>query len=738
MNISYNEENRVFSIETAHAGYYIGIVDSENYVAHIHYGKKLFSEDELSHLLRIHEPPFVPSENEGDRAIFNDAFPWEYPAGGTGDFRESCLNVSNALGQNGCQLSFESYEIISGKPALEGLPATWGSEKDSKTLLLHCVDKTLHLRVTLFYSIFEGLDAVARNAVIENAGSENLTLTKAYSACIDMDDRDFEFVSLHGAWARERHIERTPLHHGRVSVSSLRGITSHQENNFFALATRKADYETGEVFGFSLVYSGNFLSQAEVNQFDSVRAVTGIHSEGFSWLLAPGGRFTTPEAVIVYSSEGLGAMQRTFHTLWNSHLIKSPWKNKERPLLINNWEATYFDFNTEKLLSIAQKAASCGIELLVLDDGWFGKRNDANCSLGDWVVNESKITGGLENLVQKVNSLGLKFGLWFEPEMVSPDSDLYRSHPDWAIAIPERKATLCRTQYVLDLSRKEVRDYIFESVVKILRSAPIAYIKWDMNRALTDIGSVSFKQERAGELHHRYVLGLYELQNRLVSTFPDLLLENCSSGGARFDPGMLYYSPQIWCSDDMDPIERLEIQEGTALVYPPACMGAHIAASPNHSCGRKTPFMTRAFVTLSGTFGYELDLTKLDETEISLVPHQVELYKRNCFLMQNGDYYRIASFAENHEWDSWLFASKDKSEALLTVVQVLNRPNFHSRKVRLRGLNEKIRYQVSMENSNGITEELGNWGADTLMNAGFLIPRFWGDFQSAIISLKKM
>lgn len=734
---TYNEEKRVFSIETEHAGYYIGIVDAEGFVAHIHYGKKLSAGDDLQHLLRIHEPPFVPSQNAGDACVFNDAFPWEYPCGGTGDFRESCLNVSNSFGQSGAKLCFERYEILSGKPALEGLPATWGSEADCMTLLLHCVDAELSLRVTLSYSIFAGIDAVARSVRIQNASSEPLLLTKAYSACLDMDDKGFDFISLHGSWARERHIERTSLHHGKCAVSSLRGETSHQENNFFALAERNASYNHGEVYGFCLVYSGNFLSQAELTQFESVRAVTGIHSEGFSWRLLPGESFVTPEAVLVYSGEGLGGMQRGFHRLWKTHLIRSAWQNKERPVLINNWEATYFDFTAEKLLSIAKTAAACGIEMLVMDDGWFGKRNAPKGSLGDWTVNEKKIPCGLNRLAEDVNKLGMKFGIWFEPEMVSPDSDLYRAHPDWAIAVHARKPTQCRNQFVLDLSRADVRDYVFESVAKILRSANISYVKWDMNRQLTDLGSAALPKERAGELLHRYVLGLYELQERLVTEFPEILLENCSGGGGRFDAGMLYYSPQIWCSDDMDPIERLAIQEGTALAYPPSAMGAHIAASPNHSCGRETPFMTRAFVALSGTFGYELDITKLRETAISLIPHQVELYKRVNPLVRNGDYYRIASYNENHEWDSWLFVSPSKDEALLTVVQALNHPNFHSRKVQLQGLQEDTKYQASMESSDGRQSKLGEWTGSTLMNAGLVIPRFWGDFQSALVFLKK-
>lgn len=741
MAITYNEQTRVFSVETEHTGYYIGIVDDEGFVAHIHYGKRLTGDDELPQLLRLRESPLAPSQNERDRCAFYDTLPWEYPCGGTGDFRESCLNVLNARGQSGAQLRFERYELINGKPALAGLPATFAANvTDCQTLLLHCIDCEISLRVTLRYSVFAGVDAVLRSAELHNCGTEPLTVTKAYSVCLDMDDRGFDFISLQGAWGRERHIERTPLHHGKTSISSLRGETSLQANNFFALAARSADYDAGEVYGFSLIYSGNFLSQAEMTQFNAVRAVTGIHSEGFSWRLLPGESFAVPEAALVYSAQGLGKMQRTFHDLWRGHLLRGAWKDRERPVLINNWEATYFDFTTEKLLAIAEKAAASGIELLVMDDGWFGKRNRDDSSLGDWVVNEEKLAGGLARLANGVGALGMKLGLWFEPEMVSPDSDLYRAHRDWAIAVSGRTPTQSRAQYVLDLSRADVRDYVFNAVSAVLRSAAIAYVKWDMNRALTDVGSAVLPPERAGELHHRYVLGVYELQERLLTAFPDLLLENCSSGGGRFDPAMLYYSPQIWCSDDTDAIERLAIQEGTALVYPPATMGAHVAACPNHACGRSTPFMTRAFVALAGTFGYELDITTLSPDEAAQIPHQVALYKRYNALVRTGDYYRVASFAQNHEWDAWLIAAKDRSCVLLTVVQVLNHPNYRSRKIPLPvgALSDDARYRVTRETSDGTADDLGEWSATTLCNAGFLLPRQWGDFQSALVLFERM
>ena len=450
----------------------------------------------------------------------------------------------------------------------------------------------------------------------------------------------------------------------------------------------------------------------------------GINPEEFSWLLTPGEEFQAPEVVMVYSGNGLGAMTRSYHDFYRNHLIRSKFKYEKRPILINNWEATYFDFNTDKLLDIAREAKKCGIEMLVMDDGWFGKRNSDNCSLGDWKVNEEKITGGLKHLVDEVNKIGLQFGIWFEPEMISPDSDLYRAHPDWAIQIAGREATQSRNQYVLDLSRPEVRDYAYECVASILRSANIAYVKWDMNRQLSDLGSSYLPKERQQELFHRYVLGVYELQERLVTEFPDLLLENCSGGGARFDPGMLYYSPQIWCSDNTDAVERLMIQEGSALIYPLSVIGAHVSDCPNHSVGRVTPFETRGHVALAGTFGYELDITKIPEEDRALIPEQTATYNKYRHLIQQGEYYRIASYRENHKYDCWALSSQDKKEVLVTYVQVLGVPNSHSRKVFLRGFDPKTTYRLEG------TEE--TYTGEMLMKGGFLMKDFWGDFKSRL------
>ncbi len=550
------EEEKIFKLDTRNTTYVIAVVDDEQFLGHVYYGKKL-KEVHLDGLLRIHENPFVPSRNNRDRVSFLDSFPMEYPAHGLGDYRESCINIRTEKGNVGLALSYVSHKITEGKDGLEGLPASFGKAGECETLKILCEDKVTGLQVILQYGIFDEADVITRSVKVVNTGKEDLYLTKVYSACLDMDNKDFKAISLHGSWARERQIETVPVSHGKYSVESIRGESSHQDHPFLALKTKNADQENGEVYAMHFVYSGNFKAQVQSDQFDQVRMTMGIHPEDFTWKLKEGESFQAPETVLVYSAQGLGQMTRIFHDFYRNHLIRSEYKNQKRPILINNWEATYFDFDTDKLIAIAKQASALGIEMLVMDDGWFGNRCDDNRALGDWFVNEEKLKGGLEYLVDEVNKLGMKFGIWFEPEMISPDSDLYRAHPDYAIAIPGREPSLCRNQYVLDLTRKEVRDYAYECVAKILRSANIEYVKWDMNRQLSDIGSLELPADQMGELYHRYVLAVYEMQERMMTEFPHLLLENCSGGGARFDPGMLYYSPQIWCSDDTAAIERL-------------------------------------------------------------------------------------------------------------------------------------------------------------------------------------
>ncbi len=722
MAVTYDKDKSIFKLDTARTSYLIGVT-AEGYVGHIYYGLRLAVADGY-YLMRAGRDASAPALIPAEKSACLDTFPMEYPTGGMGDFRESCLDVRSESGNLGCELFYKSHMIADGKPGLPGLPASFGTAEQVQTLTLTCADAVLGLRVALAYSVFEKEDIITRSVQISNEGTQQLRLEKVYSACLDLDNEDYELLTLHGAWARERHIQRRPLQYGRQSVGSVRGESGHQQQPFAALVSAGCTQERGEVYAMHFVYSGNFLAQAERSQYDSVRLTMGISPYEFSWNLAPGEAFTAPEVVMTYSAEGLGGMTRSLHDFYRNHMIRSPYGQALRPVLVNNWEATYFDFDTDKLLELAHSAKDCGIEMLVMDDGWFGHRNDDRSSLGDWTVNEDKLPGGLERLVRKVNEIGLQFGLWMEPEMVSRDSDLYRAHPDWAIHIPGRVPGMTRSQYVLDLSNPQVVDYVYASVARVLHSAPIAYLKWDMNRPLYDLGSAYLDAGHQQELGHRYVLGLYALQERLVTEFPNLLLENCSAGGARFDPGMLYYSPQIWCSDDTDAVERLAIQEGTALLYPLSAIGAHVSDCPNHEVGRNTPFTTRGHVALAGTFGYELDITKLSDEERGLIRQQVADYHKYEMLVRTGDYYRIASYADNHSHDCYMVVSKDRTQALVTYVQVLAAAAQLPRRIRLQGLDPATIYHLE-----GTDER---YTGEILMHGGFLVDGLAGDAASRL------
>jgi len=728
MGIKFNEELKSFKIDAKDTSYIISIVDEEQFIGHVYYGEKVPDED-MNYLMRLDENPFVPTKNNRDRGTFMDSFPNEYASHGLGDYRESSISVMTQSGVTAVGVNYDSHVIYNGKPKLEGLPATFGSEEDCTTLEITAIDKHLNLEVVLVYTAFENLDVITRSVRVTNRANESVQLRKVLSASVDFDRSDFDMMTLHGSWARERHISRRKVDLGKQGVSSLRGQSGHQVHPFISVMDPTATEDSGEVFGFNFVYSGNFIAQAEGTQFDKTRVVMGINHEDFSWKLETDETFVAPEVVMVYSNEGIGKMSRTYHDLYRTHLIRGKYKNKKRPILINNWEATYFDFDTEKLLDIAREASEVGIEMLVMDDGWFGERSSDNMALGDWVVNEDKIQGGLKNLVDEVNKLDLKFGIWFEPEMVSPDSDLYRAHPDWCIHIEGREGVLSRNQYVLDFSREEVRDYIYESLRKILSSANIEYVKWDMNRQLTDVGNSILPADQQREIWHRYVLGVYDMMDRLTTEFPDVLLENCSGGGARFDPGMLYYSPQIWTSDDTDAIERLKIQHGTSMIYPVSSIGAHVSDIPNHTVGRKTPFETRGIVALSGTFGYELDVTKIPQEDRDMIPKQVEMYHKFNDLIREGDLYRIGNVFENPEFDCVEYVSKKKDEVLVTFVQVLARPNHRSRRIRLKGLNKDSYYRDQETNKV--------YSGAALMNGGILIPVMGGDFQGKLMHFIK-
>ena len=729
MPIKFHEGSKTFHIYNKHLSYITCIMENGQ-MENLYYGKAIRDKEDFSYLheeiMRSLMAVCVPEPG----LLSMQYTKQEYPVYGTGDYRNPALTVRQENGSEIVDFKYVSHEIYGGKKKLAGLPATYTeSDEEATSLDITLHDSVMDTDLVLTYSVYEDYPVITRSARLVQKGDQKIRLENVMSAAVEFPDMDYEMIHLSGAWARERYVKTRKLEMGTQAVQSLAGTGSSSEQNpFIALKRPHTTEDTGEVFGFSFVYSGNFLAQVEVSTYEMTRVMMGINPQGFSWELSRDEEFQTPEVVMVYSDKGLNGMSQAYHRLYRDRLMRGKWRNHARPILLNNWEATYFDFNTEKLIAIAKEAKKCGIEMLVMDDGWFGHRNDDNTSLGDWQVNEEKINGGLKHLVDEVNVIGLQFGIWFEPEMISPDSKLYEEHPDWAIALPDRTPCRSRNQFVLDLSRKEVRDYVYEAVASVLRSANIAYVKWDMNRQLTDLGSSFLDEQHQGELMHRYVLGVYELQERLMTEFPDLLLENCSGGGARFDPGMLYYSPQIWCSDDTDAIERLKIQEGTALIYPLSTMGAHVSDCPNHTVGRVTPFATRGNVALAGTFGYELDITKIPEEDRKLIPEQTAMYHKYNDLVREGDYYRIASYAKNHEYDCYEVVSKDKKEALVTFVQVLNRPNYHSRRICLKGLQPDRNYQI--EGDKGV------YHGDTLMHAGINIPNMWGDFQSVLIHVK--
>ena len=631
MSIKFNSEKKIFKLDTSESSYVFGITD-HGVPVHYYYGAAV-GDDDLAYLsTRWGHSGVQAKPHYAGTSIFHlGTQPLEYSTFGTGDYRPTALRVKSPSGQGATDLAYVSHKIYKGKPDVEGMPETHAAEDEAETLELLLTDSFTGLYVTLFYTVFENLSVMTRHAVVENRSDKPLNIESVYSTCLDLQG-DFDFIHLWGRPCFERNYERTPVGHTVTTVQSLRGASSHFHNPFVALASPDTTEDFGEVYGFNLVYSGNFAASAYKDPFDGVRFVMGINHEGFNWLLEAGEHFTAPEVVMVYSDKGLGHMSRTFHKLYQNHLCKSEWMTKKRPILINNWEGTYFKFDADKLCAIAEKAAGLGVELFVLDDGWFGKRNDDRAGLGDYAVNLEKLPHGIDGLAEKINKMGMQFGLWFEPESVNPDSDLYRAHPDWALTdgFPN---LLGRHQLLLDLTKPEVRDYIVENVTRVLDSAPISYVKWDMNRHSIALGKKA----------HDYILGLYEVLRRIFSPRPEILLENCASGGNRFDLGVLCFGPQTWCSDDTDAVERAEIQYGTSLIYPMSCQSAHVSVCPNHQTGRTTSMAARHIFALTGSFGYELAPEKINETDREYVKEFIKFYNENFDIFQNGKYYRITN-----------------------------------------------------------------------------------------------
>ena len=685
MSISFDSEKGIFSISTENSSYIMGITADE-ILTHIYYGAKVEAFPNIS---GIYTDSIIkcmgPSYNKENPYISTAGIYQEYPTFGSADYRVPALKAEYADGTNVTRLVYESHKIYGGKPALEGLPAVYThSDEEAETLEITLKDKYSQMRVILLYSVIKGFDAVIRSAKIENCGNEKIKLRSALSASMDFYNSGFEITYLSGSWARERHIKTTDVTPGNFTVESRRGASSHVLNPFIAISETGANEKHGEVYGYSLVYSGNFIAGTESDD-DSVRAYIGINPFNFCWTLEAEESFQTPETVLVYSANGFGEMSRTYHRLYRTRLCRGKYRDTSRPVLVNNWEATYFDFNEEKLLAIAEKAKQLDIDMLVLDDGWFGKRNCDNSSLGDWFCNTEKLAGGLKGLGEKLNAMGMKFGLWFEPEMISPDSELYRAHPDWCIHAEGRSRSQTRNQLVLDLSRSDVCDYIIKSISDVLNSAPIAYVKWDYNRNFSEMGSAALTPECQQEQAHRYILGLYSILEELNKRFPDVLFEGCSGGGGRFDPGMLYYMPQIWCSDDTDAVERIFIQYGTSIVYPAVTISAHVSACPNHQVGRTTPFKMRGDVAMSGQFGYEMDLSALSDEDLVSAKEQVAFYKKYRNVVQYGDMYRLVSPYENDgKFAAWQFI-KDKT-AILYTFNIKGIPSAALRRVKMQGL----------------------------------------------------
>lgn len=719
MSIFYDENQKSFYLGAGKASYVLH-VDEDGRLLNQHWGARVPDgaiQPDLSHYPTL--ASFDPRTN---------ALPWELPTRGSGWYGEPAVAATNAKGDDMVQLTYVSHAIYMGKNRLPGLPATFARrEGDAETLEIELMDRLTGLRVTAVYGVFERTGAITRSLRLKNESGEDMQINGVLSASAPVHGSGYDVIHLKGAWARERHVMRQTQGEGEYRIFSQRGASGHEANPFLALCEKSATEFSGEVWAVSLVYSGSFEALSYVNNTENSRLSIGLNPDVFTWKLEPGETFVSPEAAMVYSPDGLNGMSHAFHRLYSENLMRSKWFERDRPILINNWEATYFNFNEEKILQIARRAKELGVEMLVLDDGWFGKRNTDNCSLGDWVVNPEKLPGGLNGLSDRLHDLGLKFGLWFEPEMISPDSDLYRAHPDWCLHVDGRARVEMRNQLILDLSRREVQDYIIESVSAVLESARIEYVKWDMNRNMTEPFSGAQTPERQKETQHRYMLGLYRVLEEITARFPEILFESCSGGGGRFDPGMLYYMPQTWTSDDSDAVERMFIQYGTSFVYPPCAMGAHVSAVPNHQTGRTTAMQTRGDVALGGNFGFELDLSQLSDADAETVRRLIEREKQVRTLVRTGEFTRLLS-PFDHPYAAWQFRARDNSEALVCAYRLMTRPATPHLLLRASGLDESAVYM----------DDDGNTCSGAALTRYGLWLHLPGDFTSKVIHLRRI
>lgn len=686
MPITFDEKRKIFKLDTLDSTYAIGI--REGYLIHLYYGKKIPDDNLLDLPFRGYFATISPKNVHVDDYKFSlDVQPMEYSCNGSGDYRLAALSIKDSMGRTTTDIRYLDHKIYDGKPKLKGLPATYcNDDSEAQTLELITIDKFTGAKVTLYYTAFANYSVVTESVKVENTGKETFEIEKVASCCVNFPSMDYNMINLSGVWSRERRVITRHLAHGIQSVASKRGSSSHNHNPFVALVDDKGGEDFGDAFGFNLVYSGNFSADIETDYLDCTRLVMGINPIDFTWVVEPGDEFQSPEVVMVYSDSGMGKMSRTFHDLYNNNLIRGEWKNKKRPLLINSWEGSGFDFDQETLVRYAKEAKKLGIELLVMDDGWFGHRDSDNSSLGDWFVNESKLKGGLTKLIERVNAEGVQFGIWYEPEMISEDSELYKAHPDWCVHVEGREQSPARQQYVIDMTRQDVRDCIFNQMYDVLSKNNIAYLKWDYNRAITEPASVMLDARHSKEFFHRFILGTYELMDRITSAFPHILFESCAGGGGRFDAGMLYYMPQAWASDNTDPIERLTIQFGTTMCYPASSMGAHVSA-----CDR-TGIETKAAVAMAGTFDYELDPKEMSEEDKEKVKEQVKNYHRYYNVIHFGDLYRIIAPTDDEFKCAWEYVAKDKSEALLTVV-IKNRAPHDFLLIKMKGLDPEKMYR---------------------------------------------
>lgn len=721
-------KDKIFNLETENTLYQMK-VDRFGVLNHLWYGEK--TDCCMDYLLDYPDAGFSGNiyEAENERTYSLNTLPQEYSTSGVGDFRISAISVTHEDGSNALDLRVREYQIKKGKYEIPGLPAVYAKEDEAETLEITLKDTATEAEVILKYGVFEKEDVITRSVVVKNSGKTPIVINKVHSMCLDIPYGDWEWMHFYGRHTMERQAERVPVLHGISESSSSRGTSSHHQNPAVLLCEKDCTETNGHCIGAALMYSGGFQAQVEKDQLEQIRLVMGIHPDTFEWTLEAGEAFYTPEVILSCSTTGFAKLSQNFHHIIRNHVCRGTYQLSSRPVLINNWEATYFDFNEEKILNIARQASKLGIDMMVLDDGWFGKRDDDCSGLGDWFVNEKKLNGGLKALVEKINAMGMKFGLWFEPEMVSEDSDLYRNHPDWAIQIPGRKPMRSRYQLVLDMSNPEVVDYLYGVMSAILRENHIEYVKWDMNRSISDWYTATLSRGRQMEMPHRYVLGLYELLEKLTSEFPDVLFEGCSGGGGRFDAGMMYYCPQIWCSDDTDAHERTFIQYGTSFFYPTSTVGSHVSAVPNHQTGRITSIETRGVVAMAGSFGYELDLNQLSEEEKAVVAKQVTHYKEYQSLIYNGDYYRLANPFEDG-MSAWSWISEDKKTILVQGVLFRAKPNVLRKTLRLMGLEAKKNYKIAG------TEEV--YTGVALMSGGVLLQRAVGDDVSFEIVLEEI